>query len=46
MEQTKFTETSAYKIQSLGNYPEESKQQFRDFSTFLLCRFQVRVPKT
>jgi len=24
MEQTEFSETSAYKIQTLGNYPEEN----------------------
>jgi len=27
MEQTECSETSAYKIQMLGNYPEESIQQ-------------------
>jgi hypothetical protein len=27
MEQTECSETSAYKIQTLGNYPEESIQQ-------------------
>jgi len=26
MEQTEFSETSAYKIQTPGNYPEESIQ--------------------
>jgi hypothetical protein len=29
MEQTECSETSAYKIQTLGNYPEESMQHFR-----------------
>jgi len=28
MEQTECSETSAYKIQTLGNYPKESIQQF------------------
>jgi len=27
MEQTECSETSAYKIQTLGNYPEENIQQ-------------------
>jgi hypothetical protein len=27
MEQTEFSETSAYKIQMPGNYPEENIQQ-------------------
>jgi len=27
MEQTEYSETSAYKIQKLGNYPKESIQQ-------------------
>jgi len=28
MEQTECSETSAYKIQTLGNYPEESIKQY------------------
>jgi hypothetical protein len=28
MEQTEFSETSAYKIQAPGNYPEESIQTY------------------
>ena len=27
MEQTEYSETSAYKIQTPGNYPEENMQQ-------------------
>jgi hypothetical protein len=29
MEQADCSETSAYKIQPLGNYPEETTQQFK-----------------
>jgi len=29
MEQTECSETSAYKIQTPGNYPEESAQQYK-----------------
>jgi hypothetical protein len=28
MEQTEFSERLAYKFQTLGNYPEESKQKY------------------
>jgi len=32
MEEIEYSETSAYKIQTPGNYPEESIQQFRGTS--------------
>jgi len=31
MEQTECSETSAYKIQTPGNYPEENIQHFRNW---------------
>jgi len=37
MEQTVFSETSAYKIQTPGNYPEENLQ----LSDFSLRKFQI-----
>jgi len=39
MEQTECSETSAYKIQTPGNYPEESKQQSRNCSTLCFRNF-------
>ena len=33
MEQTECSETSAYKIQTPGNYPEENIQQTESFQT-------------
>jgi hypothetical protein len=41
MEQTDWSETSAYKIQTLGNYPEENIQHIEEGkslkSTILMC---------
>jgi hypothetical protein len=34
MEQTECLETLAYKIQTLGNYPEESIQEEESFSNY------------
>jgi hypothetical protein len=35
MEQKERSETTACKIQMLGNYPEESTQQYSTFKAFL-----------
>jgi len=35
MEQTECSKTSAYKIQMLGNYPEENIQQYADMLTHM-----------
>jgi len=34
MEQTEYSEKSAYKLQTPGNYPEESKQKLTLYLTF------------
>jgi len=39
MEQTECSETSAYKIQTPGNYPKESIQHSGHGETFSLCFF-------
>jgi hypothetical protein len=36
MEQTEYSETSAYKIQTLGNYPEENTQLLELLAQYLL----------
>jgi len=38
MEQTEFSETSAYKIQTPGNYPEESIQHLIILYLIILVR--------
>jgi len=38
MEQSVCSETSAYKIQTPGSYPEESIQQCDTLFTWLLCK--------
>jgi len=49
MEQTECSETSAYKIQMPGNYPEESMQQKKNFLKliilFLFLCFLNFVPR-
>jgi hypothetical protein len=37
MEQTECSETSAYKIQTPGNYPEENIQQHSSFLCVRVC---------
>jgi len=39
VENTEYSETSAYKIQTQGNYPEESIQQAR--ASFVISILQV-----
>jgi len=34
MEQTECSETSAYKIQTPGNYPEEAQNKFKDLRMY------------
>jgi hypothetical protein len=40
MEKTECSETSAYKIQTAGNYPEESIQYYTKF----VCLVKVETP--
>jgi len=39
MEQTECSKTSAYKIQTPGNYPEESIQQYLYYHLFHMFRY-------
>jgi len=43
MEQTEFSETSAYKLQTPGNYPEESIQPNSCSSKFFECAEKDKI---
>jgi hypothetical protein len=43
MEQTECSETSAYKIQTPGNYPEESTQHSEHGETFEIKNIKVFI---
>ena len=45
MEQTECSETSAYKIQTLGNYPEENMQHTEHGESFKSRMFETNHTK-